>query len=313
MIGLLAAFVLAPPSVFVLGNPSEASAALIHRAIPTARVSDNAPKGPGLILVCPTTKQSGDIDDLVPRMRTLLTAIKAKSSSTVAVCLPVLPPGPMPVIRVEEEEGEQNSKGREAEERAEKVTNLWCIPSLLRQAAREAGVAVVDLETESQHGTDLVSLRDAIEGLAPEDLVAKRAWHLVRFTSQQADEGPAYNAIDGNPATYWHSQYDPKLTRNPHELVVDLGSSQTFGGVWYLPRQDGGDNGVAKHVAVYVSSDGSSWGDAVLTATLPRGIDRRSLRFAQNATARYFRFVILDAQNGGPYASAAEIGLLSSQ
>ena len=59
-------------------------------------------------------------------------------------------------------------------------------------------------------------------------------------------------AIDGDPDTYWHSEYDPVLAKQPHEIVIDLGKEIWLAGFKYLPRQDGGVNGNVKGYEIYV-------------------------------------------------------------
>ena len=46
----------------------------------------------------------------------------------------------------------------------------------------------------------------------------------------------ATNAIDGNPATFWHTQWSQQ-TALPHTLVLDLGGQYQVDGWRYLPRK----------------------------------------------------------------------------
>ena len=89
-------------------------------------------------------------------------------------------------------------------------------------------------------------------------LVNREKWRVAHVDSQQSGEGEADNAIDGNPETYWHTQWAPQLTRHPHEIRIDLGESLELRGVTYLPRQDM-DHGRIGRYAVYVSQDGKTW------------------------------------------------------
>ena len=78
---------------------------------------------------------------------------------------------------------------------------------------------------------------------------------------------PALNAIDGNPATFWHTQWVPTSLPQPHTFIVNLGSGQKIGGFKYLPRQTG-TNGIISGYRFYVSSDGVNWGSPVAEGDL---------------------------------------------
>ena len=78
-----------------------------------------------------------------------------------------------------------------------------------------------------------------------------------------AESGAASNAIDGNPATIWHTQW---ATANPvptHWYVVDLGSAQALGGFKYMPRAGSG-NGTFANYQFYASNDGVNWGNPLV-------------------------------------------------
>ena len=49
-------------------------------------------------------------------------------------------------------------------------------------------------------------------------------WRVVSCTSFEEGEGEPEHAIDGDPATFWHSRWSDQPTRNPHELVIDFGA-----------------------------------------------------------------------------------------
>jgi hypothetical protein len=70
---------------------------------------------------------------------------------------------------------------------------------LINQVARELGVSVIDLSQSSDPAKDLY-IQLATFQRNP------GTWKLISATSEQADEGPAKNAIDNNPDTYWHTR-----------------------------------------------------------------------------------------------------------
>lgn len=45
-------------------------------------------------------------------------------------------------------------------------------------------------------------------------------------TSQEQGEADAEFAIDGDPGTFWHSEYNKTVTKHPHVLAVDLGKER---------------------------------------------------------------------------------------
>lgn len=106
------------------------------------------------------------------------------------------------------------------------------------------------------------------------------------------------NAIDGSPATAWSSLVGQSGEIN---YTVDLGAASTFHGLMITPRQDwdrvstgGPAPGDLTGYSVYVSDDGSAWGSAIATGTLPADGSVKTIRFAQQ-TKRYVKVVRLDS------------------
>jgi signal transduction histidine kinase len=86
----------------------------------------------------------------------------------------------------------------------------------------------------------------------------RQGWRIVYADSEEHDreDGSAENAIDGNPATYWHTQWSSSSPNHPHHLVLDLGKSETIGGFRYLPRPgDGMVGGRIKDYRIYVGDN----------------------------------------------------------
>lgn len=80
------------------------------------------------------------------------------------------------------------------------------------------------------------------------------------YDSQETvDEAtPATNAIDGNTATFWHTEYGTYIAPIPHYLTINLGSLREVGGFVYTPRQNG-PNGRIGNYQVHCSTDGTNW------------------------------------------------------
>jgi len=176
---------------------------------------------------------------------------------------------------------------------------------LTRQAAKEAGVKAIEVTG--------ATLAEAIGEAVQDPRIEKKDWKLVKADSEQIDEGPAANAIDGNPDTYWHTMYDPTEPKPPHQIEVDLGKTETIDGFRYLPRQDGGINGRVKGYEFYVSQDGQTW-TKVATGVFPNTNQATRVKFDGGATtAKFFRFIATSEQAGGPWTTAAEIDVLRSK
>ncbi len=79
------------------------------------------------------------------------------------------------------------------------------------------------------------------------------------------ENGAAANAIDGNTATIWHTQWQAANPPHPHWFTVDMGSTARLGGFRYLPRQGATVNGTIALFRFYVSTDGVNWGQPVAT------------------------------------------------
>ena len=130
--------------------------------------------------------------------------------------------------------------------------------------------------------------------------------------SDQSSSYPAKNAIDGNNATFWHSQYSPSVLPLPHSITIDMHATNYVSGLTYLPRQDQSANGTIGQYSISISSDGKTWNAPVATGTWADDRTKKTAIFSSVA-GRYVRLTALtEAGLRGPYSSAAEIGLLSA-
>ncbi len=134
---------------------------------------------------------------------------------------------------------------------------------------------------------------------------------VVATDSAEPGEGDPAHAVDGKPWTFWHSEWSRRAPRHPHFLVVDAGKEILAAGLRLLPRQ-GSPNGRVRDYEVFTSADGKSWGAPVAKGRLPRGEDWRTIRFRRPVAARFFKFVALSEQRGRPWATLAELRLLSA-
>src|SRR5881397_3873912 len=72
-------------------------------------------------------------------------------------------------------------------------------------------------------------------------IISQQQMRVVSVDSQEliGENGAATNSIDGNPATFWHTEWSQRTAPLPHTLVLDLGGQYLVDGWRYLPRQDG--------------------------------------------------------------------------
>jgi hypothetical protein len=141
-----------------------------------------------------------------------------------------------------------------------------------------------------------------------DDLLPAKDWKVVSF-SGQARGKPVANAIDGDPFTWWHTEFQPQRIPPPHDLVIDLGQERTIRGFRYLARQDESWSGTAKEAEFSIAVTPEEFREPIAKATL------KQVRTPQTVACpptkgRYIRLRILSAYGDGDHGSASELGLL---
>jgi beta-galactosidase len=83
--------------------------------------------------------------------------------------------------------------------------------------------------------------------------LSHEGWTIAYVDSEERakEDGTAENAIDGQTANFWHTEWSAAQPNHPHQLVLDLGKSQTISGFRYVPRQGAG-GGRIKDYRIYV-------------------------------------------------------------
>ena len=76
-------------------------------------------------------------------------------------------------------------------------------------------------------------------------------WKFVGISDRSAN-----TILDGNPSTAWHQ---PRNTRLPADLVIDLGKEQNLCGFKYYPDQTTWGPGIITQYEFYVSNDQVEW------------------------------------------------------
>ncbi|WP_296137399.1 family 20 glycosylhydrolase [uncultured Tessaracoccus sp.] len=130
-------------------------------------------------------------------------------------------------------------------------------------------------------------------------------------TNESAPNGLATAIVDGDPATFWHSQWAQPAATYPHWVELDLGRSHDLTSLTWVPRQDSA-NGLVATVTVSVSDDGATWTPVREDATLEPGQGPTTLDLA--ATARHVRIDLLDPQKANQvWATVGEITLRGTE
>jgi hypothetical protein len=128
-------------------------------------------------------------------------------------------------------------------------------------------------------------------------------------TSSEATGYEGNQAIDGNPATCWHTAWEPEVRKHPHEIVIDLGQAATLKGIAYLPRQDM-NNGWIREYAVYLGDDSRQWGEPAAKGTFPKDSKEQRVVFAKPQKGRYLRLVALSGFDNQPWAAIGELDVI---
>lgn len=161
--------------------------------------------------------------------------------------------------------------------------------------------------------SELSLLREPPGARGPEAAPARRkpaGWKVVA-SSNEGRGAAAERAIDGDPATFWHTHPVSGELPPPQSLTVDTGRERVARGFLYLPRQDGTAHGMTDRYRLEGSLDGLAW--TVLAegefGNLRANPQEQAVTFAQPARLRYFRFTGLRALERN-HVTAAEVGLV---
>ncbi len=72
--------------------------------------------------------------------------------------------------------------------------------------------------------------------------ISHNGWTVAYVDSEEraGEDGSAENAIDGQTANFWHTEWKANSPAHPHRLILNLGKAQTISGFRYVPRQGEG-------------------------------------------------------------------------
>lgn len=167
------------------------------------------------------------------------------------------------------------------------------------------GILNVDEQSTNPNRTDTSitsPTQDSEIGLVP------RANWSVHYVSSEETVGamrPADNAIDGDPATFWITEWFNQDVPYPHEIQINLGGDYEIDGLVYLPRQSLSDGRIDRF-EIYTSLDGTTWGNPVASGQFLNDPREQKVPFAKTA-AHYVKLKALSEVEGRHFAAAAEL------
>ncbi|AWW31576.1 hypothetical protein DN752_16390 [Echinicola strongylocentroti] len=162
---------------------------------------------------------------------------------------------------------------------------------------------------------DITALASRVDEALSNQIIPmdKTAWTVLGFSSEEAagegaDNGRAADAIDDNPATFWHSQWAGGNPGYPHDITLDLGEEVTAKGILLQNRSK--HNGRPKTATVEVSADNVTW---TSLGTIHFPLDGGAVEFVNSENFRFMKLTITEGYHDGTesdfFVHAAEIGL----
>ncbi|PFA13560.1 chitin-binding protein [Bacillus cereus] len=135
-------------------------------------------------------------------------------------------------------------------------------------------------------------------------LIPRQNLSIAGFSSQQDSDGnAATNAIDGNPATMWHTFWNGS-DKAPY-ITLKLNEVTNISQLAYVPRQGGNPNGNITSYNIYTSMDGINF-TKVATGTWEDNNLTKNASFSK-VNAQYVKLEVVSGHGG--FASASEIKL----
>ena len=118
-------------------------------------------------------------------------------------------------------------------------------------------------------------------------------------------------ALDGDPATIWHTQWGDSSPAHLHEITLDLGQPYALTGFRYRTKS-GGCNGTIRDYEFSIGGDLKTLGTPVAKGTFANSTSWSwTVTLPITVTGRFVRLRALSEANGGPFTSIAELELLS--
>lgn len=145
--------------------------------------------------------------------------------------------------------------------------------------------------------------------------IDKKDWEITGFDSQEergeqgGKYGWAYQIIDDDITTYWHSRHMEDIGPRPpfpHYISFDMKAVHEVTNFSLTPRQDGGDP--FKDFEVQGSMDGETW-TSCGEFTLENNRSTQNFTFLQPCKMQHVKLIMKNDYSGQPYTFLAEFTL----
>lgn len=163
----------------------------------------------------------------------------------------------------------------------------------------------IHLKTSSKYAVNKDGYYVLILNVLPE-LLPRETWTISDFNTQETlgegSNGRAYQVIDGDYNTYWHSQWKNGLAPLPHYVVIDMQKTVTIRQI-DLVRRKSYDH--AKAGEFLISDNNITWqkiGDFTLAKT-----DNPQEFTTKRGTGRYLKVNITQSNHWDNVTSLAEV------
>ncbi|WP_016778399.1 alpha-L-fucosidase [Anaerophaga thermohalophila] len=141
----------------------------------------------------------------------------------------------------------------------------------------------------------------------------KSNWSVVD-KSDEHDNYPADNAIDGNDETMWHTEWGDNVASHPHHITVDMGEKIKLKGFYYTPRAGENKSGTIYKYSFFISKNGKKWKKIIdhgEFSNIANNPIRQTVAFQDTLKARYFKMVSHEGAYQEDWISAGEIGIIN--
>ncbi len=235
--------------------------------------------------------------------------------------LDALPKGLRPIVQVIDDWNTNRRLGLVWECRVGAGRLLVCSADLSeglekRPAARQLRASLVSYVAGKGFNPKIevgkADLERLLEPAQGSKLVKLGARVIEADSEDSANGNVAAHAIDGDPDTIWHTRWQPSNDPMPHHLTIDLGRAIRLRGITYLPRQEM-DNGRIAECEIYCSTEPNSWAAPAAKVNWPNTEKLQTVTFPQPVAARYLKVVARSEVHGQPFASIAELDVLTDE
>lgn len=177
----------------------------------------------------------------------------------------------------------------------------------LTETTRFAGNCEVEVRTRATgfytaSDTKIFTFTENSETSKIRSRISANRLSVAGYSSAQGGDNDAKQAIDGNPNTIWHTNWDASKDQERY-IIIDLGGFVNLSGMDYLPRLNG-SNGRFRDCSIYVSDGYTDWVKVFSGKNWPNNNEVKQVEFS-TIIARYVKIKV---DNGyGGFGSAAEL------